>query len=79
MAKKFSHAVCGRTFKTANGKKTHVNCTPIAKNTPAPAVNENAAAEKALLAELTSELMSVHGIGWVKANIRARKIIAAVA
>jgi hypothetical protein len=80
--KAISHAVCGRTFRTKNGLKTHVICEPIAKNTPAPAVTENApaqvSAEKQLIAELTLALMSEHEIGWVKANIRARAAVAAL-
>ena len=79
---KITHAVCGREFRTKNGLKTHVICTPIAKNTPAPAVTENApaqvSAEKQLIAELTLTLMSEFEIGWVKANIRARAAVAAL-
>ena len=85
MAKKFSHAVGGRTFRTANGKKTHVNCTPIAKNTPAPAAKQNApaqvSAEKQLIAELTAEIMRTETkangdpIGYVRAIKRATKAV----
>jgi hypothetical protein len=80
--KALTHAVCGRTFRTKNGLKTHVICEPIAKNTPAPAVTENApaqvSAEKQLIQELTLELMREHEIGFVKANIRARAAVAAL-
>ena len=84
--KAISHAVCGRTFRTKNGLKTHVRCVPIAKNTPAPAVTENApaqaqaqvSAEKQLIQELTLELMREHELGFVKANIRARAAVAAL-
>ena len=82
--KAISHAVCGRTFRTKNGFKTHVRCVPIAKNTPAPAVTENApaqaqvSAEKQLIQELTLELMREHELGFVKANIRARAAVAAL-
>lgn len=84
MAKKFSHAVCGRTFRTANGKKTHVNCTPIAKNTPAPAAKQNAPAQvsdekatvKRMIETATSYYMREYELGFVKANIRARRLLA---
>lgn len=82
--KAISHAVCGRTFRTKNGLETHVRCVPIAKNTPAPAVTENApaqaqvSAEKQLIQELTLELMREHELGFVKANIRARAAVAAL-
>ena len=36
MAKKFTHNVCGRKFRTAHGKATHVICEPVAKSAPAP-------------------------------------------
>ena len=74
MAKKFTHNVCGRQFRTARGKATHVRCEPTAA--PAPTQEQDEA--KSLLAELTLALMSEHEIGWVKANIRARKLVASV-
>lgn len=84
MAKKFTHNVCGRSFRTRNGLKTHVLCEPIAKNTPAPAQSETAQAQeqdalKSLVEEVTLELMREHEIGFVKANIRARKLVATLA
>ena len=37
MAKKFKHNVCGRSFRTRNGLRTHVICEPVAPATqPAP-------------------------------------------
>ena len=77
---KITHSTCGRTFRTARGKRTHVICEPVATATPAPTQPESAPTQeqddaKSLLAELTLALMSEHGIGWVKANIRARKLV----
>jgi|3_EtaG_2_1085321.scaffolds.fasta_scaffold02599_5 hypothetical protein len=76
MAKKFTHNVCGRAFRTARGKATHVRCE--ATTAPAPAPTQEQDDAKSLLAELTLALMSEHEIGWVKANIRARKLVASV-
>lgn len=84
MAKKFTHSVCGRAFRTRNGLNTHVLCTPLTNSTPAPAQSETAQAQeqdavKSLVEELTLELMREHEIGFVKANIRARKLVATLA
>lgn len=79
---KITHSVCGREFRTENGKKSHVICVPLAKNTPAPAVTENApaqvSAEKQLIAELTRAIMLENGGKFVNANIRARAAVAAL-
>ena len=78
MAKaKITHNVCGRTFTTRRGLETHRNCEPIAPEVaPAPAPAE-VDAERELIAELTRELMNEFDLGFVRANIRARKTVAA--
>ena len=72
MAKKFTHKACGRTFRTAHGKATHVRCEP----TPAPAPTQEADAAKTLLVELRDAIMLENGGKFVNADIRARKLVA---
>ena len=79
MAKKFTHNVCGRQFRTARGKATHVRCEP----TPAPAPKRlPVSAEKAPLKRMIETATRMYmtrdenPLGFVKANIRARKLLA---
>ena len=85
MAKKFTHTTCGREFRTRNGLATHVICNPIAKTPASPTQVENAPARskamtarnrKGMIETATEYYMRTYELGFVKANIRARKLVA---
>ena len=81
MAKKFTHNVCERSFRTRNGLRTHVICEPVAKSAPAPKrlpVSDEKATLKRMIETATRMYMTrdENPLGFVKANIRARKLLA---
>jgi hypothetical protein len=60
-----------------DGGKYHRKwCKAHTQAAPKSAPTQEQDDAKSLVAELTLALMSEHGIGWVKANIRARKLVA---
>ena len=75
---KHTHSTCGRTFRTANGLATHVICVPLTSTQPKSAPTQEQDDAKSLLAELTREIMGENGGKFVNANIRARKLVAAM-